>query len=80
MTSEGLLLPLARQHGGAGCHCRQLGDSLEDSGRPAKLPLDIFTHFGGGLDPEGARARPADIFQQQQKRPECVSRAGVLFC
>lgn len=67
-------------YGGGGCHCGQLGDSLEDTGRQAKLPLDIFAHFGGGIDSERAGARPGDVLQQQQKCPECVSRAVVSCC
>lgn len=69
------------QHGGGRCHCGQLGDAVEDTGRQTKPPLDLFTHLSRGLGSEGAGAHPADLFQQQQKRPECVSgvSANVLY-
>lgn len=63
------------QHGGGGCHCQQLGDVLEDTCRPSKLPLDIFAHCIGGFSRERAGVCPADILQPQQKRLERVSNA-----
>lgn len=66
------------QHGGGGCHCGQVGHVLEDTGRPAKLPLDVFIHLARGIGLEGVGARPEDIFQPQQERPECVSATNVF--
>ena len=50
---------------------------MEEPCCPTKNSLDVYSHFGGGVNSERAGARPADLFQQQQKRRECVSRVRV---
>lgn len=45
---------------------------MEDTGRPTELPLDVFAPLTRWVRPERAGARPADVFQQQHKRPERV--------
>lgn len=51
---------------------------MEDTGRATQLPLDVFAPLGRRVRPEGAGARPADVLQQPNKRPERVSRTETL--
>lgn len=52
---------------------------MEDTGRPTEVSLEFFAHLGRGVRPERAGVRSADVFQQQQKRPERVSMTTRLI-
>lgn len=52
------------KHGCSGRSGGTVGDTLEETGRPAKIPLDICSHFCRGVDFKRVTARPGDVFQQ----------------